>query len=116
MDDDTTQAEDANGGRVQTPSRGKHDIHWIDLNADWRIAYDKWQWILQKRSGQAGAENWKGLYFCGTKAGLLTCVIREVGRKLTAEAAKALQELPESHAYWYALQHEQSEADSPAEL
>lgn len=87
---------------TQTPQqrrRGLTDEQWLDLNPQWQIAFDQHQWILRKRN----LGGWTSHAFCGTKAGLMTSVIRHCGRHISKEARQELLGLPDSHAYWYGM-------------
>jgi len=81
------------------PKHGAKDMAWLDLNAKWQIAYDPLQWILRKKH----LSGWDNYAYCATKSGLLTSMIRHCGAHINQEAAKTLDQLPESHAYWYGM-------------
>jgi hypothetical protein len=59
------------------------------LNADWRVAFDPLQWILQHRQGQ----RWRDRAFCVMRDALLRCIADNCG---VADITQVLQ-LPEWH-------------------
>lgn len=75
----------------------------LDAEGRWRLAYDKQQWIIQRRVGSArpgkGAAvrstGWKGVSFIGGEKRVLRRCLREAGVALTAEAETRLDALPE---------------------
>ena len=75
----------------------------LDAKARWRLAYDRQQWIIQRRvgsprrsdSGVMLKSGWQAVSFIGsTKRTLYRC-LREHGVELTAEAQAQLDTLPE---------------------
>ncbi len=77
----------------------------LDAEGRWRLAYDRQQWIVQRRAGNplpgrsgsaAGATSgWKAVSFVGSEKRVLRRVIREAGVVLTAEAQARIDALPE---------------------
>ncbi len=77
----------------------------LDAESRWRLAYDKQQWVIQRRAqkprvrrleGHAIADSgWRGVSFVGSEKRILRRVIREAGVVLTAEAQARLDALPE---------------------
>ena len=79
----------------------------FDLDADgrWRLAFDRQQWVVQRRvgkprpgrSGSAAVRDtgWKGISFIGSTKRVLDRCIREAGVVLTAEAQAQLDALPD---------------------
>ncbi len=75
----------------------------LDAKGRWRLAYDKQQWIIQRRVGSArpgkGAAvrdtGWKGVSFIGGEKRVLRRCLREAGVALTAKAQVRLDALPE---------------------
>ncbi len=70
------------------------------LNADWRLAYDPNQWILQrrptpKRASSSAISPWQSVSFIGSHKSTLTRLYREEGIKLTPEAEARMDALPE---------------------
>ncbi len=75
----------------------------LDAEGRWRLAYDRQQWIIQRRKGPPrpsgvvpGPDSgWQAVSFIGsTKRTLYRC-LREHGVELTAEAQAQLDTLPE---------------------
>ncbi len=75
----------------------------LDTEARWRLAYDRQQWVLQRRrraprrSERAGIADsgWRGVAFIGSTKATLARVLGEKGVVLTAEAQARLDALPE---------------------
>ena len=77
----------------------------VDLDAEgrWRLAYDKQQWVIQRRKGPARPANrsgiaesgWRGVSFVGGKKETLARLFREMGISLTSEAQARFDMLPE---------------------
>ena len=77
----------------------------LDAEARWRLAYDKQQWVVQRRVGKprparsdsaAGATTgWKAVSFIGSEKRVLRRCLREAGVALTPEAAARLDALPD---------------------
>ncbi len=75
----------------------------LDAEDRWRLAYDRNQWIVQRRKGPPRAANrsgiaesgWRGVSFVGSEKRILRRVIREAGVVLTAEAQARIDALPE---------------------
>ncbi len=75
----------------------------LDTDARWRLAYDRQQWVLQRRrraprrSGRAGIADsgWRPVSFVGSTKATLARVLGEKGVVLTAEAQARFDALPE---------------------
>ena len=77
----------------------------LDADARWRLAYDRQQWVVQRRAGNplpgrsgsaAGATSgWKAVSFIGSEKRVLRRVLGEAGVVLTAAATARLDALPE---------------------
>ncbi len=75
----------------------------LDTDGRWRLAYDRQQWIIQRRVGAArpsdsGAvrkSGWRGVSFVGGKKATLHRLFREKGISLTREAQTRFDSLPE---------------------
>ncbi len=65
----------------------------LDAEGRWRLAYDKQQWVIQRRAGmpcRRGSDSaamrrtgWRGVSFIGSEKRILRRVIRESGVVLT---------------------------------
>ena len=74
----------------------------LDAKARWRLAYDKQQWIVQRRKGSSRSANrsgivesgWRAVSFVGGTKTTLRRVLREAGVVLTPEAQARLDALP----------------------
>ncbi len=75
----------------------------LDAEGRWRLAYDRNQWIIQRRKGPSRGSNvvpgrdsgWMAVSFVGGKKATLERLFREKGISLTAEAQARLDALPE---------------------
>ncbi len=75
----------------------------LDAEGRWRLAYDRQQWIIQRRKGPArpcgvvpGRDSgWMAVSFVGGKKATLARLFRERGISLTPEAQARLDALPE---------------------
>ncbi len=75
----------------------------LDADGRWRLAFDRNQWVIQRRVGSArpgkGAAvrstGWKGVSFIGSEKRVLRRCLREAEVALTAEAETRLDALPE---------------------
>ncbi len=77
----------------------------LDADGRWRLAYDRQQWIIQRRKGKPSPahskrsgiadSNWRGVSFVGGKKATLDRLFREKGISLTAEAQARFDALPE---------------------
>ena len=76
----------------------------LDAEDRWRLAYDRQQWVVQRRAqkprvrcleGHAIADTgWRGVSFVGSKKATLERLFREKGIVLTAEARARFDILP----------------------
>ena len=75
----------------------------LDAEGRWRLAYDRQQWIIQRRKGPArpcgvvpGRDSgWMAVSFIGGKKATLARLFREKGISMTPEALARLDALPE---------------------
>ncbi len=75
----------------------------LDAEARWRLAYDRQQWVVQRRrraprrSERAGIADsgWRGVSFIGSTRATLRRVLGEKRVVLTVEAQARLDALPE---------------------
>ena len=75
----------------------------LDAEGRWRLAYDRQQWIIQRRKGLArpcgvvpGRDSgWMAVSFVGGKKTTLARLFREQGISPTPEAQARLDALPE---------------------
>ncbi len=77
----------------------------LDAEGRWRLAYDKQQWIIQRRTkkarvshtegGSIADSGWRGVSFVGGRKTTLHRLFREKGISLTAEAQARFDALPE---------------------
>ncbi len=75
----------------------------LDAKGRWRLAYDKQQWIIQRRKGPPrppgivpGRDSgWMAVSFVGGRKATLAHLFREKGISLTPEALARFDALPE---------------------
>ncbi len=75
----------------------------LDTDGRWRLAYDRQQWIIQRRKGPPRPANvvpgrtsgWMAISFVGGKKATLERLYDEKGIFLTREAQARLDALPE---------------------
>ena len=77
----------------------------LDAEGRWRLAYDRQQWVIQRRTqkprvrrleGHAIADSgWRGVSFVGGKKTTLARLFREKGISPTPEAQARFDALPE---------------------
>ncbi len=75
----------------------------LDTESRWQLAYDRQQWIIQRRVGavrpsDSGAvlkSGWQAVSFVGGKKATLHRLFREKGISLTPEAHTQFDSLPE---------------------
>ncbi len=75
----------------------------LDAEGRWRLAYDRQQWIIQRRKGPArpcgvvpGRDSgWMAVSFVGGKKATLARLFREKGLSPTPEAQARFDALPE---------------------
>ncbi len=75
----------------------------LDAEGRWRLAYDRQQWIIQRRKGPPRLSNvvpgrdsgWMAVSFVGGKKTTLARLFREKGISLTPEAQARFDALPE---------------------
>ncbi len=75
----------------------------LDAEGRWRLAYDRQQWIIQRRKGPPRPSNvvpgrasgWMAVSYVGGKKATLDRLFREKGIVLTAEAQTRFDALPD---------------------
>ena len=90
---------------MRGPGMGDKPLFTLDAEGRWRLAYDRQQWIIQRRTqkprvrrleGHAIADTgWRGVSFVGGKKATLDRLFREKGISLTPEAQVRFDALPE---------------------
>ncbi len=78
----------------------------LDAEGRWRLAYDRQQWVVQRRTkkarvshtegGSIADSGWRGVSFIGSEKRVLRRVLREKAVILTVEAQARLDALPET--------------------
>ncbi len=78
----------------------------LDAEGRWRLAYDRQQWVVQRRAkkarvshtegGSIADSGWRGVSFIGNEKRVLRRVLREKAVILTVEAQARVDALPET--------------------
>ncbi len=92
------------GARRKGPGVADKPLLNLDADGRWRLASDRQQWIIQRRTqkprvrrleGHAISDTgWRGVSFVGGKKATVERLFREKGIVLTPEAQKQLDALP----------------------
>lgn len=99
--------------KLERPPTAGEDRPFLQLNDDWRLAYDALQFILQRRTSfdrRRGVWNWKGVSFVHRTTAVLLRCIREKGVEVTPEARAALAALPSTFPEFLAWQAAQGKS------
>ena len=75
----------------------RRDEQFLKLNNRWALAFDPFQWIVQRRAGI----EWRAMSFISTKKRILLDVLDKKGVQPTHEANDALRYLPENFTEWH---------------
>ena len=79
---------------------------FLQLNERWRLAFDKNQWILQRRRAPArrgGAPRWTGEAFVASHKDILRRVLREEGVIIDDAAQDYIDQMPHRFLDWIAM-------------
>jgi hypothetical protein len=79
------------------------DKQFLHLNENWALAYDRLQWILQRRGSydtRRRLHNWQPVAYVATRRDILMRIIRENGVEPNADAKITLENLPDTFGAW----------------
>ena len=79
------------------------DTQFLRLSENWALAYDKNQWIVQKRTAPSktgGACRWAGVSFVASNKADLWRVLREKGAEIGPAAREYIDAMPETFREW----------------
>ncbi len=82
------------------------DRQFLRLSENWAIAYDKNQWIVQRRkapSKTGGECRWVGVSFVGSNKDILWRVLREKGAEIDPAAREYIDAMPDTFREWISI-------------
>ena len=82
------------------------DRQFLRLSEKWALAYDKNQWIVQRRkapSKTGGACRWAGVSFVGSNKAVLLRVLREQGAQVDPAAREYIDAMPDTFTEWISV-------------
>ncbi len=82
------------------------DTQFLRLSEKWALAYDKNQWIVQRRkapSKKGGACRWSGVSFVGSNKDILWRVLREKLAEIGPAAREYIDAMPDTFREWIAM-------------
>ena len=85
------------------------DTQFLRLSENWALAYDKNQWIVQKRkapSKTGGACRWAGVSFVASNKDILWRVLREKGAEIDPAAREYIDAMPDTFREWISMRPE----------
>ena len=83
------------------------DTPFLQLSERWRLAYDRHQWIAQRRSGSDGkgkGERWRSVFFIESKRSTVVRYLKEYGAVVGNWAA--VESLPSTFREWQRMRAE----------
>ncbi len=85
------------------------DTSFLQLSERWRLAYDRHQWIVQRRSGSDGkgrCERWRSCWFISSKRSTLIYFLLQDGA--VVDDWRVIAMLPDTFREWIRMQAEAS--------
>ena len=82
------------------------DTLFLRLSEKWALAYDKSQWIVQRRKapGKTGGEcRWANVAFVASRKDVLLRVLREKGTEIEPDAQEYLHAMPHTFREWISM-------------
>ncbi len=82
------------------------DTQFLRLSEKWALAYDKNQWIVQRRKapGKKGGEcRWAAVSFVASNKDILWRVLREKGAEIDPAAREYIDAMPDTFRKWIAM-------------
>ncbi len=82
------------------------DRQFLRLSEKWALAYDKSQWIVQKRkapSKKGGACRWAAVSFVASNKADLLRVLREKGAEIGPAAREYIDAMPNTFREWISM-------------
>ncbi len=96
------------GRYIRPETMADKPLFSLDAEGRWRLAYDRQQWVVQRRQQNPSVRRfkghgiresgWRGVSFVGGKKATLRRVLGEKGVVLTPEAQARLDALPDNFA------------------
>ncbi len=85
---------------------GVADRLFLRLSEKWALAYDKNQWIVQRRKAprkKGGASRWEGVAFIAESKDIFSRVFEEKGIDLTPVAREYIDAMPDTFREWISM-------------
>ena len=82
------------------------DKQFLWLSEKWALAYDKSQWIVQRRKapGKKGGEcRWAAVSFVASNKAVLLRVLREKGAEICPAAREYIAAMPDTFREWISI-------------
>ncbi len=82
------------------------DTLFLRLSEKWALAYDKSQWIVQRRKapGKKGGQcRWANVAFVASRKDVLLRVLGEKGAEIEPDAQEYLQAMPHTFREWISM-------------
>jgi len=82
------------------------DVQFLRLSERWALAYDRNQWIVQRRKalGKKGeACRWAAVSFIGSNKDILWRVLREKGAEIDPAAREYIDAMPDTFREWISM-------------
>ena len=82
------------------------DTLFLRLSEKWALAYDKSQWIVQRRKapGKKGGEcRWAAVSFVASNKAVLLRVLREKGAQVDSAAREYIDAMPDTFREWISM-------------
>lgn len=82
------------------------DTLFLRLSEKWALAYDKSQWIVQRRKapGKKGGQcRWSNVAFVASRKDVLLRVLREKGTEIEPDAQEYLHAMPHTFREWISM-------------
>ena len=82
------------------------DTLFLRLSEKWALAYDKSQWIVQRRKapGKKGGERkWAAVSFVASNKDILLRVLREKGAEIDPAAREYIDAMPDTFREWISM-------------
>ncbi len=92
--------------RETSETAGVADRQFLRLSENWALAYDKNQWIVQRRKApgkKGGACRWAAVSFFASKKADLLRVLREKGAEIGPAAREYIDAMPGTFREWVSM-------------
>ncbi len=79
------------------------DTQFLRLSEKWALAYDKNQWIVQKRKALGKKCRWAAVSFVASNKDILWRVLREKGAEIDPAAREYIDAMPATFREWISM-------------